>query len=69
MSPGKGEKCVCLWRWIIGFNPNGQARDISLSGCLLSEAPSAEEGVLKIVALCVESKKEILLYLISTRWV
>ncbi|CDJ62831.1 Proteophosphoglycan ppg4, related, related, partial [Eimeria necatrix] len=55
VSPGKGEKCVCQWRWIIGFNPNGQARDISLSGCLLSEAPSAEEGVLKIVALCVES--------------
>lgn len=56
VSPDKGEWSLCQWRWIIGFNGTGQARCISLTGSVISEPPPADEGLLKIVLLTVQSK-------------
>lgn len=55
MSPDKGEWNLCQWRWVISFNGTGQASGISLKGFLIREYPHADEGLLKIVLIAVQS--------------
>ncbi|CDJ33814.1 uncharacterized protein EMH_0085560 [Eimeria mitis] len=45
-SPDKGEWSLCQWRWIMGFNSTGQARNISLTGFLIRDSPPADAGAL-----------------------
>ncbi|OEH74663.1 hypothetical protein cyc_07155 [Cyclospora cayetanensis] len=45
---------VCRWRWSLGFCSNGKARNISLSGALLSDGPPADEGSFVIVLHIVQ---------------